>query len=150
MEIREAINPDITTIIKTINGWHNDEFQSYDEASTSESIYLSINNGGGSNIWVLWDDSTFAGILMGSIVPNFYNPSHLIAICTLFHVRPEHQRKQWPKKLMDAFEPWEKETGLSVNTYSIFNRKNINAIKKRGFKQVKTTLMKKVNGNGIR
>ena len=150
MEIREATSPDITTIVKTNNEWHNNEFLSYSESFASENIYLSINNGGGTKIWLLWDDDILAGILMGSIVPNFDNPSQLIAICTLFHVRPEHQRKQWPKKMMDAFEAWATEKGASVITYSEPNRKNINAIKKRGFKQVKTTLMKKVNGNGIR
>ena len=144
MEIREATNPDITSIVKTKDEWHHNEFQEYEEASVSESIYQAINNGGGSNIWILWDDSTLAGILMGSVVPSFYKPSQLIAVCTLFNVRPEHQKKQWPKKMMDAFEAWAIERGAEVISYAEGSRKNINAIKKRGFKIVKTTLMKKV------
>ena len=147
MEIREATPSDISTIVKVGKYWHDiatyAEFQTYDEQALSEAIYEVIANGHG-RMWVMWDDDKVVGMIMGHLAPNFFNSNQTMAVCAFVAVLPKYQRKKISKQLSMEFEEWGKGKGADTIVYSGYSKKFIDSMKRKGFKQVEVTLMKKV------
>ena len=148
LEIKEGNIADLPLIVgkaKIFNELAKDgygKFLSYDPVSVSSSITSVVTNGG--KYWVLWKGNEFAGILLGSLQPNFYNHAELCAGCIFIAVLPEYQRTQWGTKLREKFEAWGKEQGAQCVGYGGYDKNFIRTMKRKGFTVIETMLMKEL------
>jgi len=145
MEIQEATELDINAIVKFGRYFHEiadyAKFQKYADQGFAKMLYDVIMNPN-AKIWVAWDGNSLAGTIMGMIIPNFYDPSQIMADCGFVAVLPKYGRKHIGKKLRNAFEVWAKEMKADIKMYSGYNPKFITALKREGFIQTEVTLMK--------
>lgn len=148
IEIREGSVADIPLIVdraQVFNDLAKDgygKFMTYDAKSVGENLASVLLRG--AKMWVLWSDDEFAGIIMGTIVPNFYNHEQKVANCAFVAVHPDYQRSRWGAKLMGVFEAWAKESGAGHVMYTGYDPKWIRTMKRNGFHQTEVRFMKEL------
>jgi len=147
MEILEATEFDIPAILTFGHYFHDisdyGKFQTYDHKGLKKNLFDVIQNPDAS-MWVAWDNNKLAGAIMGMLIPNFYDPSQIMAECGFLAVLPKYGSKHIGKKLRHLFEQWAVNSGASILMYSGYSRKFITALKREDFTQTEVTLMKKV------
>ncbi|MFH0959647.1 MAG: GNAT family N-acetyltransferase [Pseudomonadota bacterium] len=148
MEIRRAEPGDLPLMAKMGRYFHEistyGKLQGYDEIRVQESLLGGLDNPR-TIFLVAWEEEKLAGLLLGCLNVNFYDPRETIAQCLFVAVFPEYQKKKVASKLMKEFETWAMDNKANIIIYSGYSQSFIHAMKKKGFEQVEVTLMKRLD-----